>query len=220
MLFLSSLGAVTVLDLAIRRAVFKSSTAWFALHASVNAIISILSWPSLVAALADPMYMLDSHTYPPCLIGPGSKLPLHLINALHVYHILAFPLTTAEWIHHTGFVLALGSTGAWYDWGLLSNYLAFFLCGIPGGVEYALLVAKRSDMCTEYTFRRYSAWLNIGLRQPGVLLGMGAGYVAVRSGLYQVPLWGIFLHYTLGIFNVCYYTFAAVVRVGGVSRGE
>ena len=211
-LFMSSLATVVALDLVFLRAVPRAGTRWFMLHASVNAIISIVSWPSLAAALFDPMHMVDSRAYPPCLLGPGSKIPLHLVNALHVYHVLAYSLTAEEWSHHVLFVLTLGTTGAWYDWGLLSNYLAFFLCGVPGGIEYAMLVAKRAQRCSESTFRRCSAILNIGIRQPCVLLGLGAGYVAIRLGLYHVPLWAILLHYLLGFFNVCYYTFGSVAR--------
>ena len=208
----SSLLAVALLDLVVRCTVPVPGAQWFALHAITNACICLLSWPSLSAALADPVHILDSTAYPPCLVGPGSKLPLHVVNALHLHHALAYPMTSAEWVHHVVFVLTLGSTGAWFDWGLLSNYLAFFLCGLPGGVEYALLAVKRSGRCSDCLCRRASVWLNLALRAPAVLIGLGMGFVATSLGRYEVPLWSIVLHDVLAAINVCYYAFVSVRR--------
>ena len=125
-----------------------------------------------------------------------------------------------ELMHHLVFVLTLGSTGAWYDWGLLSNYLAFFMCGLPGGIEYVLLAYKRLGRCSDATVRHASMWLNVGMRQPAVLLGLGAGVPAVHAGRCGVPLWAVALHYALGCVNVCYYAAGAVVRAAQHERAR
>ena len=217
-LFSACLVGVGAGDAALRTilvgswSVRKHTTRWFLLHAGVNAVIATLSWPSVWATIVDPINLLNAEAYPPCLMGPGSKVPLHLINALHVYHAVAWQLSAQEWWHHILFATTLGGTGAWYDWGLLSNYLAFFLCGVPGGIEYALLVAQRMGACSDGCVRRASMRLNLYMRQPAVLLGLGVGYPALRAGKFQVPPWAILLHYALGTVNVCYYAAASVAR--------
>ena len=76
--------------------------------------------------------------------GNASAWPLTIINSIHLYHMVgAFKLTGADYFHHLLFIPALGIPGQVYHWGPLANWVAFFISGLPGGVDYFLLGQQR-----------------------------------------------------------------------------
>ena len=184
-----------------------SRTRWFFLHCVGNTLICVFCWPSVCACLVEPRSIIDSVSHPPTwTIAPGSKLPLIVVNCLHIYHILMFPLETADWIHHMIFIPALGIPGQVYNWGLFCNWLAFFLCGVPGAIDYALLGFKRCGYVTPALQKHVSVFLNAYIRQPFVLIGMGMTYDNLTRGNYDVPRWALLLQYIFCPLNVIYYT--------------
>ena len=53
--------------------------------------------------------------------------------------MLAFKLSGAEMFHHLLFIPTLGFPGQLFNWGATGNFQAFFISGLPGGIDYFLL---------------------------------------------------------------------------------
>ena len=45
----------------------------------------------------------------------------------------------------------------------------FFVCGLPGGLDYVLLSLMKFGAIEKITEKRYNMWLQTGIRWPGVL---------------------------------------------------
>ena len=54
--------------------------------------------------------------------------------------------------------------------GRVLNAMNFFVCGLPGGVDYALLAAVKAKIIPVITEKRINLWLQVGIRWPGMLL--------------------------------------------------
>ena len=117
------------------------TTRWFFLHAFGNAFIVLAALGSMRATLRDPTRAMDGNTFHDAtFFGDASVWPLTIVNSLHVYHLIGgFGLTAADRFHHYLFIPTLGFPGQYYRWGALGNVQAFFISGLPGGIDYFLL---------------------------------------------------------------------------------
>ena len=155
------LGVLGVVDI-LRPAVFKNpKSRYFVLHVVANAIISVACWPDLLRAAANPIASL---------VGPSlSALPIAAIAAIHLYHVLFFKLTADDIFHHVQFVVPLWFLGVVFkhDGGASSNWASFFICGLPGGLNYAALTAVKEGWIKPLEQKRFDALINIYVRAPG-----------------------------------------------------
>ena len=142
--------------------------------------------------------------------------PLTIINAVHVYHMVGgFRLTGADYFHHLVFIPTLGFPGQIFRWGPLANWLAFFISGLPGGVDYLLLGLIKIGRVHHMLEKRVNANLNSWVRAPGILFATCLLYQALVYGHYIVPLWAIALQLVLPAYNVAHDAGASVSPLRG-----
>jgi hypothetical protein len=131
-----------VSDLLIRQRMRQDSTRWFVLHVVANIVVSISAAPDMLACLANPL--VDP-------IGPVSVLPVYMIPCLFVYHLISLHVPKDEWVHHVLFGGGIGGAGLYFAPGPLQNALAFFICGLPGGIDYAMLAMVKEGYISSAT---------------------------------------------------------------------
>lgn len=195
------------------REYFETNLRWFIIHAMINVIIFILSIPGFVAFLNNPFEAFISDDKKDLLFSSTSKWPLTLTIWLHFYHILGkFKLSNEDWFHHLIFISTLALPGMIYDWGCFSNYFAVFVCGLPGAVDYFLLAMQKIGYLQSWNQKRISANLNVWMRMPGVIFGIGIGYLLFRKNMYFVPSWALTLQLFLMPLNAIYYSKQSVIN--------
>ena len=189
------------------------STRWFLLHAVVNAIIAVATFPAVTMSLELP----GGHCSPAYGgILESSKFAIVIALWLHLWHCLFFKLNLSEFVHHLFFVTLLGIPGAVYEWGICGNAQLFFICGAPGALMYALLVAKSMGVADSINEPLISAILTIGIRAPGVLYAqrlLWRSRDAARLSAASPPPFWIYVQLSLGVFNALYYSYDALRRV-------
>ena len=105
------------------------------------------------------------------LFGTASRWPLTIVNSVHLYHMVAFrDLTSADYFHHLLFIPTIGLTGQLLPWGALGNWQAFFISGLPGGLDYFMLFLIKEGKMDKMKEKHYNANLNIWCRMPGILV--------------------------------------------------
>ena len=52
----------------------------------------------------------------------------------------------------------------------IQNTVGFFVCGLPGGLDYCMLAAVKLGLMTSMTEKRWNARINVWMRSPGLLL--------------------------------------------------
>jgi hypothetical protein len=105
---------------------------------------AIVAWainPSSVVALTDenaPPAMLGGEWYKPeVLLHQNNHWAIMVVIAVHTYHCMAFPLSKQDIFHHLMFVPTIGVYGGFgVEWGPVRNCVAFFISGLPGGIDY------------------------------------------------------------------------------------
>ena len=115
-----------------------------------------------------------------------------LVYSLHFYHMIAyFPkLRFDDWLHHILMVLvALAFLSSMVSTGTLLNHSLFFLCGLPGMIDYALLFLVRNNYIDRMTEKYVNKQLNLWVRAPGCIahsaISILAYFTNMRAGRTQ-----------------------------------
>jgi len=187
---------------------------WFLVHSIANAGVCLTALTSMRAVLLDPVQALDGRVYTDAsLFGSASAWPLTIINSVHLYHMVGgFALTGADYFHHGLFIPTLGLPGQLLQWGPLANWQAFFISGLPGGVDYLLLALVKLGRLPPMTEKRVNANLNTWLRAPGILVATVLLYQALLLGNHVVPPWAVGLQLVLPAYNALYFNKQAVAN--------
>ena len=144
------------------------------IHAVANAVVCFFSFGDLLTALDEPQHS--------CVGRQSSDVPTQMIVALHIYHLAFFHCRADDIVHHLVFVSSLGGVGLYVDGGALLNLVAFFMCGLPGGLDYAMLVAVKHELLSPLSEKAWNSRINVWIRSPGLMLAAFLLYQATRHG--------------------------------------
>lgn len=157
-----SIGLLAILDYGWA---CHTKARYFSLHGLWNIIITTMIFPDMYKTLTHPLAALD----------PGSdfnRWPIIMVAALHFWHCIAYPnLTWDDYFHHIVFALTLSSINFIWDWGYSTNFLVFFICGLPGGLDYLMLAGVKHGYIEKISEKRINRWLNVWIRGPGCIAG-------------------------------------------------
>ena len=174
-LYGTGLAGMGLLSQAVRRAGATRGSHWFWLHAAGNAVVCALAAPGLWQLWSSPDQVIYEKRDPRVpYVPPVDGL---WIAMLHLYHVVCFrDLPRADVVHHLLFIpyaqVALLAPGLWgwpVGWGPGVQMQHFFVCGLPGMLDYACLALRRDKKMKIATQKRAQAKLNVWLRVPGVL---------------------------------------------------
>ena len=104
----------------------------------------------------------------------------------------------------------MGFIGQYYEWGALRSFLAFFISGLPGGIDYFNLVLMQHKLINRPYQKRVCADLNVWLRGPCIVIEAFMMYQAWLYGNTTVPGFALAIVAVLAFFNAQYYTKQAV----------
>jgi hypothetical protein len=195
------------------RFVAPTKARWFALHGFANSLVVITAFNGMITALRDPLYSLDSRVYRDnSLLGNASTWPVYIINSLHVYHLLFFEVKGHELFHHLVFIPVIGFIGQFYEWGAALGFMAFFISGLPGAIDYLLLVLVKYGKIEPITQKRVCAALNVYVRGPFIIISAHTIYLAILYGNLTVPYWACISILVIALFNSLYYTKQSVAN--------
>jgi len=161
----------------------RRQTKWYLVHTAGNAVIVALTAKGMLKTFRDPVNAVndveDFHA-----LTTLSSWPIVIMSSIHLYHILLYfrEMTKIDWIHHLVNSGLVGSICTFYIRGSVVNHGLFFMCGLPGGIDYALLSLNDFGIITRMTEKRINRYLNMYIRLPGILFNSYAGVVA---HLYQ-----------------------------------
>eukprot|EP00117_Sycon_ciliatum_P010927 scpid65878/ scgid4775/ len=161
--------AYGVFDVLVAR---HTKARWFTVHVLANTIVVCCTLPRMAALLHDPVPTLLSENF--SAVGMSANLMIHL------YHVAFFDdLIWIDWLHHglmTGIVTPLAMS---YDtsFGVVLDGALFFMCGLPGGLDYVMLVLVKHKAMHPLTEKKYNAFLNTWVRSTGLMFVCSVGFV-------------------------------------------
>ena len=152
---------------------------YFLCHVFANSFITYLTWNGSLRALMNP-----SSSTIPLENAATSQLYICWCMAIHVYHPIFFRTGQMDWIHHTP-VYILNTLLMGCLTGDVFELQAIIMTGIPGGIDYFLLVLEGEGAMSRATYKSDSAYINNWFRAP---VGFLSGYICL-NGLYHA--WGL-----------------------------
>jgi hypothetical protein len=156
----------------------RRQTKWYLIHTVGNAIIVSLTLKDLVKTTMDPLGCLNNISDYSSLTNYHSY-PVIVMSAIHTYHILLYykEMVAIDWIHHLASGGLVGSICTFYITGSIVNHGLFFMCGLPGGIDYLMLTLNDMGKMSRFTEKRINRLLNMYIRMPGILFNCFCGFL-------------------------------------------
>jgi hypothetical protein len=193
-----SLGVLAILDFGWA---LHTKARYFSLHGLWNIIITILILPDMWKTITDPLNALS----------PGSdfnRWPIVMVTVLHFWHCVAYSgLSWDDYFHHFVFAAGLSSVNFVWDWGYSTNFLIFFICGLPGGLDYLMLAAVKQGYINKISEKRINRLLNVWCRGPGCIASACLIWVNwMSNNTEHIPNFVKFVTMLLAFTNGQYYS--------------
>lgn len=171
---------------------------YYALHALVNLIVVILVMPDVLRFLADPLAGLE---------GEYTDGPLAATVGLHIFHCVSQSnkLTAVDWAHHLISNMLVSGLCFPFKYGPLMNWACFFVCGLPGGIDYALLFLVKQGVIEKAQEKSINRFLNMWIRLPGIVAFVPFAWVCFVAGRTSVPGFLLVLQSVLNCINAIYF---------------
>ncbi|EDQ89161.1 uncharacterized protein MONBRDRAFT_8601 [Monosiga brevicollis MX1] len=158
--------AIFVLDFILVRIKWfpekNSATRYFSLHVIINAYVVFEHLPDIIATYSDPSV---------AFLGPCNTRGVMAIYALHLYHIAFYqPLDFIDWVHHVVMVVVMLPIAYLLAPGHLLGHGAFYASGLPGGLDYMMLVMIKLGWISKLDEKYYNNYIQLWVRAPGCLV--------------------------------------------------
>uniref|UniRef100_A0A6C0ACK4 TLC domain-containing protein n=1 Tax=viral metagenome TaxID=1070528 RepID=A0A6C0ACK4_9ZZZZ len=143
---------------------------WYFIHTLSNLFITIKCFHDVVFVLFNPLKAVD---------GEFNTISIATAIALHLYHVYMCKknMDIIDWIHHILNAFLVGFTTLFYYKGRLVNFINFFICGLPGGLDYLCLTLNKYGLMSRFVEKRINVFQNNWIRSPGILTGCVIGYI-------------------------------------------
>lgn len=193
-------------DLSLLRTLGNKAR-WFQLHTMINMIITIMTLQDTVLAFKDPIFAMTQYC---------DRTASILAFSLHLYHLMVFKkLTKMDYIHHFASSFIGGGPAILFYYNKLLNACNFFICGLPGLIDYACLTAVKHNKMNRLTEKKINSFLNIYLRQPGMLYVLFMNYICFRYNHDKYThKWINFIGPPILFWNANFFSYEAVYNYG------
>jgi hypothetical protein len=180
---------------------------WYALHAIINTWIAATVFSDFIKISIDPFSGFDKIQ---------NTFGLALSISLHLFHIVSSykHMDIIEWMHHIISCMFVGCVAMFYLKGRLINYILFFLCGFPGGIDYYMLALNKYELLDRMTEKRINSELNMWIRLPGISYACFVGWLGF---VYKKQPFNSFLFLLvlfLNFYNATYFAQRVVKNYG------
>jgi len=133
---------------------------WYAIHVYCNMYVVIKTLPIIYLYFNNPIYALTDST----------EYNIHYYAIIpHIYHCLAFNLTKDDIFHHVVFVFCGILFKLMIDVGFTIAFYLFFINGLPGAIDYTMLILYKTNHITKLKRHRLAVFLNSWIRCPGLI---------------------------------------------------
>ena len=145
---------------------------YYILHTVTNGICVILTFEGMLKTIMDPMKAGQ---------GVAHLNGYLVVTALHIYHVVAFPLNFQDWLHHFLMIGIVGPITFKFARGPICDYCSFFISGLPGGIDYAMLSLVKNGRLSKMVEKRVNAAINTWIRVPFTVIG---GFILFQFQIY------------------------------------
>jgi hypothetical protein len=181
---------------------------WCYIHSLGNLIVTCLTFRGAIT-----MFSSDQTIFNATGFNLSSSV---VVMAMHLYHLLMFNISQLSilfhhiimmmvliipFLNHTNYVL------------IFTDYSLFFLCGLPGGIDYYMMHWYYTGRLDKLTEKKINTRLNAYIRAPGILYGAFFVYRHYINGGDLSLLYMIIVVITF-IWNAQYFSNEVAISYG------
>ena len=132
-------------------------------------------------------------------------------GALHGYHIIEYhkKFTYYDYLHHGTMCFIALPIGIYINSGSMLDFSLFFICGLPGLIDYFLLFLVRNNWMDRMTEKKWNNSINLWLRCPGCIsisTLIATAIMNVEPGIFtNIEVFLIYLIIFLNYWNGVYF---------------
>jgi len=168
-LIILDLSSRIIASLITNKSVLSISpnTRWFFIHCWVNLIASINTYKDLTYCIKN----IEKCTLEK--ISSEGFYSAKLVLLLHFYHMVVFykHLKYSDWFHHV-VMTSFNAPLLYYKRLKIQSVVIFFLCGLPGFIDYFLLYLVKTKLIDIKIEKNIYLFLSSYVRSPGSLLAV------------------------------------------------
>jgi hypothetical protein len=205
MYYLFSLPAVDILSMGISKIFYPCehvhhNRRWFLIHTYINGMVTYYNFSDTVSCLIDPARYCD------LTMSSGSFMATNLMIAGHIYHMIVFYpyLKKEEWFHHL-VMMGFNGLSIYIMRSKLQAASAFFLCGLPGLIDYFLLWCVKMNFINPILEKNIYLFIASYLRSPGSIVVSYVSVPVICKHAYKPMFWYCGLLSALNFWNGQYY---------------
>lgn len=171
---------------------------WFYIHSIVNFIIMYYS-------VSDIKLMFNNITNISNLKWTyNSEITFIYACLLHFYHILFFRLNNADKLHHF-YMLFICAPLTYMTDNVFTSFALFFLTGLPGFIDYALLYFVKLGILDSITEKYVYILITTWVRNPGCTMCVILAFIILKQTYDKLKLIYITLSTFITFVNGNYY---------------
>ena len=191
-----------------------NTTIWYLLHFICNMMVIYYTFNDLKICFTSQSECYDKTHFDSSALG--------ITFGLHTFHIVRDykTLTIIDWLHHLISSWFMTFIGVYYYHMPLWNCGTFFLCGLPGGIDYLLLFLYKMKKIDKLTEKHINVYLNNWIRLPGIIYCsaiMNYGYMKNLINISQ-SLYLIGQFFT--VFNAIYFAQRVTLNYGSYIKND
>lgn len=171
-----------------------STGRYFVLHVVCNGFVTVVHMDDVWLTYKNPL--TAPFNMPTDIQGTA------VIAALHCYHLVVYTreLQAVDWAHHLIMIVVMLPLAVGLNAGSLLGHGAFFASGLPGGLDYLMLVLVKARVMESMTEKKWNTVIQTWVRAPGCLFHALFVWLALRDEtLHQwvlnhsyLPPWGVY----------------------------
>lgn len=181
---------------------------WYLLHVTCNTLVVYFCYKDLKVCLLTPFESFNKIDFTPTALG--------LTLGLHLFHIVKYfkKLTFLDWVHHLLSNVFMTIIGVYYFRLPIWNCGNFFMCGLPGGIDYFLLFLYKVNKIKKTTEKKYNVYLNNWIRVPGILYTSSLIHIGYINNYIDVePILIIIIQLAI-LWNALYFAQRVTLNYG------
>lgn len=163
---------IQILDQYLKRSgIYYDNHRWCFIHSVVNLVVVLLSFRGFLTMLSTDLYQQQ-------MSAPDSGFTIWssiLVMAAHIYHVYSYRITDMSLIIHHYLMMAVLAMTYFnthnQSFLFFTDYSLFFLCGLPGMIDYYCMHLCYSGNMERIQEKRINNFLNTYIRAPGILYG-------------------------------------------------
>ena len=198
-----------IIDLFLKYGLKKDNELirWYYLHAIMNFVICLSCINDIKLFLTDP---IDN------LLNPiNTQIPSIVATLLHIYHMIFFNCNSDDYFHHLTFVFISAFLSIFINFGRVVSLFNFFICGLPGGIDYLLLGLYKDNKIEKELRIKVAVELNMWLRSPGIVITSAYIYIwYIYSDRSYFKTFAFITMVLLSIGNAQYYARMVTLYAG------